>query len=55
VLALKDLSIPSLSIHDSILVPRDSEELAKATLAGHYRVTTRAIPKIVTKRGTAST
>jgi hypothetical protein len=49
-LALKDLGIPSLSVHDSILVPRDSEELAKVTLAEHYHVTTGAIPNIVTKR-----
>ena len=49
-LALKDLGIPSLSVHDSILVPRDSEVLAKATLAEHYHVTTRAIPNIIPKR-----
>jgi hypothetical protein len=31
-LDLQDRGIPSLSVHDGILVPRDSEALAKVTL-----------------------
>jgi hypothetical protein len=43
-LALADLGIPSLSVHDSIIVPQDSVGLAKSTLSVCYRSTTGAIP-----------
>ena len=46
-LALQERGVPSLSMHDGILVPRDSETLAKATLKEHYRVATTATPYIV--------
>jgi hypothetical protein len=46
-LALREGGIPSLSMHDGILVPRDSETLARATLEEHYRVATTATPYIV--------
>jgi len=46
-LALQERGVPSLSMHDGILVPRDSETLAKATLEEHYRVATTATPYIV--------
>jgi len=48
-LTLKDLEVPSLSVHDGILAPRDSEELAKATLEEHYHAATTAIPYIVSR------
>ena len=46
-LALQECRVPSLSMHDGILVPRDSETLAKATLEEHYRVATTATLYIV--------
>jgi hypothetical protein len=49
-LTLKDLEVPSLSVHDGILVPRDSEALAKVTLEEHYHAATTAIPYIVVSR-----
>jgi hypothetical protein len=47
-LALKDLSIPSLSVQDSIIVPQDSTQLAKDTLSRFYRAITGATPHIHT-------
>jgi hypothetical protein len=46
-LALKDLNIPSLSVQDSIIVPRDSEKLARVTLSKFYKSMTGATPHIM--------
>jgi hypothetical protein len=45
---LKDVGVPSLSVHDSLIVPRDNAQLAGATLSGLYRASTGATPRIVT-------
>jgi hypothetical protein len=45
-LALKDLGIPSLSVHDSLIVPSSEETKAKKLLEGNYRLATTATPII---------
>jgi hypothetical protein len=45
-LALKDAGIPSLSVHDSLLVPRDCTQQAKDALSSSYAAMTGAIPFI---------
>jgi hypothetical protein len=47
-LALADLGIPSLSVQDSIIVPQNSEKLARVTLSKFYEGITGAIPCITT-------
>jgi len=48
-LALKALGIPSLSVHDSLIVRDDREKTARDTLSRLYAAATEAIPHIVTK------
>jgi hypothetical protein len=48
-LALQAEGIPSLSVHDSLIVPLDSKQMARDTLHEQYRVTTGATPYIVTR------
>jgi hypothetical protein len=47
-LALADLGIPSLSAQDSIIVPQDSEKLARVTLSKFYEGITGATPHVTT-------
>jgi hypothetical protein len=47
-LALADRGIPSLSVQDSVIVPEDSEKLARVTLSKFYEGTTGATPRITT-------
>jgi hypothetical protein len=48
-LALRDLNIPSLPVHDSLIVTRDTEQTARETLSKLYEDTTGATPHIVVK------
>jgi hypothetical protein len=48
-LALKDLNIPSLPVHDSVIVTRDKEQTAREVLSKFYEDTTGAMPHIVAK------
>ena len=48
-LALKDLNIPSLPVHDSLIVPRDKEQTARDILSVLYEDATAATPHIVVK------
>jgi hypothetical protein len=48
-LTLKDVGVPSLSVHDSLIVQCDNEQLARATLSDAYRATTGAVANIITK------
>jgi hypothetical protein len=47
-LGLKDLNIPSLCIHDGLIVQRDNAKLASQTLSDLYRSETGATPHITT-------
>jgi hypothetical protein len=49
-LALKDRGIPSLSVHDSLIVQQSQAPLAEGILKEIYRFTTTATPQIETKR-----
>jgi hypothetical protein len=48
-LTLKDLNIPSLSVHDSLIIQRDNRQRARDTLSELYKATTGATPCIVTR------
>jgi hypothetical protein len=48
-LALKDLNIPSLPVHDSLIVTLDKEQMARETLSKFYEDTIGATPHIVLK------
>jgi hypothetical protein len=48
-LALQERGIPSLSVHDSLIVQRDNEQTARAALSELYRAATGATAHIVTK------
>jgi hypothetical protein len=48
-LALRERDIPSLSVHDSLIVQRDNEQVARATLSELYGAATGATAHIVTK------
>ncbi len=48
-LALKDVGVPSLSVHDSLVVPLDSEQRARGALSDLYRKATGAMPYVVIK------
>jgi hypothetical protein len=48
-LALQERGIPSLSVHDSLIVQRDNEQVARATLLKLYRAATAATAHIVTE------
>jgi hypothetical protein len=48
-LALQERDIPSLSVHDSLIVQRDHEKTAKETLSELYKAATGATAHIVTK------
>jgi hypothetical protein len=48
-LALQAAGIPSLSVHDSLIVQRDHEQIARVTLSELYKATTAATPHIVTR------
>lgn len=48
-IALRAKGIPSLSVHDSLIVPLDSERLARDTLSKRYVAVARATPHIVTR------
>jgi hypothetical protein len=41
--------IPSLSVHDSLIIPASCAELGKATLVEHYRHICGATPEITIK------
>jgi hypothetical protein len=45
-LALKDLNIPSLPVHDSLIVTTDHEQTARKTLSKLYSDITGAVPRI---------
>jgi hypothetical protein len=45
---LKERGIPSLSVHDSLIVQRDNEKTARATLSELYKAATGATPHVVT-------
>ena len=49
-LALKERNIPSLSVHDSLIVPASEEETARELLEDHYHATTAGMPTIRVKR-----
>jgi hypothetical protein len=51
VLALKDLNIPCLPVHDSLIIPRDKEQTARDIdiLSVLYEDATAATPHIVVK------
>jgi hypothetical protein len=49
ILALKDLNVPSLPVHDSVIVTRDKEQTAREALAKFYEDATGATPHIVIK------
>jgi hypothetical protein len=51
--ALKESNIPSLSVHDRLIVPLSQDVTARELLKEHYRSTTTAIPIIRNKRGDA--
>jgi hypothetical protein len=48
-MALKDVGVPSLSVHDSLIVPLDNEQRARAMLSDLYRETTGATPCLLSK------
>jgi hypothetical protein len=48
-LALQERGIPSLSVHDSLIVQHDNEQVARGALAELYRAATGATAHIVTK------
>jgi hypothetical protein len=43
---LMEKGVPSLSVHDSLIVPRTSTELAKTVLAKRFHIACRAIPAL---------
>jgi hypothetical protein len=45
-LALQEAGTPSLSVHDSLIVPRDNAELASDTLREMYRLTAGAASSV---------
>jgi hypothetical protein len=45
-LALKDEGVPSLSVHDSLIVQKSRERLARSLLESNYRATASATPHI---------
>jgi len=47
-LALRDLNIPSLPVHDSLIVTTDHEQTAREALFKLYTITTGAVPRITT-------
>lgn len=47
-LGLQERGIPSLCVHDSLIVQRDKEKTARATLSELYKAATGASPHIVT-------
>jgi hypothetical protein len=51
--ALKDRNIPSLSVHDSLILPLSQEVTARELLEEQYQSATAAIPIIRIKRGDA--
>jgi hypothetical protein len=46
--ALQAAGIPSLSVHDSLIVQQDHEQMARVTLSDLYKATTGATPRTVT-------
>ena len=48
-LALKERNIPSLSVHDSLIVQRPRAAEARVVLEGLYKAATGATPKIIVK------
>jgi hypothetical protein len=48
-LALQERDIPSLSVHDSLIVQRDDGKTAKETLSELYKAATGATAHIVAK------
>jgi hypothetical protein len=48
-LTLRNLNIPSLPVHDSLIVIRDNELTAREALSKFYEDTTGATPHIVVK------
>jgi hypothetical protein len=46
---LQAAGIPSLSVHDSLIVPHDNVRMAEATLIEFYKAATGATPRIVTE------
>jgi hypothetical protein len=54
-LALQAAGIPSFSVHDSLIVPRDNAQMASDTLAELYKTTTGATPRIVARSATPDT
>jgi hypothetical protein len=51
-LALKDEGVPSLSVHDSLIVQQPHERLARSSLESNYAAMTSAVPYITTKSAT---
>jgi hypothetical protein len=51
-LALKEEGVPSLSVHDSLIVQKSRERLARSLLESNYTVTTSAAPHITLKSAT---
>jgi hypothetical protein len=47
--ALRAAGVPSLSVHDSLIVPHDNVQVAEATLIEFYKAATGATPRIVTE------
>jgi hypothetical protein len=46
---MRDHSMPSLSVHDSLIVPASRRALAEEALSARYRWATGATPKLVTR------
>jgi hypothetical protein len=53
-LALKEEGVPSLSVHDSLIVQKSRERLARSLLESNYRATTSAAPHITLKSATGN-
>jgi hypothetical protein len=49
-LALKEEGVPSLSVHDSLIVPVSHEERARKMLVDIYAATTTATPQVTLKQ-----